>query len=397
MPLWALWRRNWAVWMMPITGLIVATVNNNQLAHTDGYPYWIAGEKTYALAFLGVLTCLAGAAEGGWQRRSRLVERPAARSFSVRFGIPVAMTWLPTAALFVIGVAVVGGISAWQMWTTSLFSMFAWTCFGFALGVMLRATISLPLSVLSAFGWFLFTPSIEPPWPRHLSATWDGCCTTPDVPNTTVMMGIVVFALGLILTAGCLVWIWSRGLKPRAGWAAGAALPVIVGLMIAGMLTNQIGHSPTQPRTDQVVCWPGTPEICLWPERRPDGDADVASIRTITSHWASMGVHLPGRLSEDRPYYRDGTAPLVFSHRTTQEWRATWLAQGLATGCESDTDETPTAGLDYFTMRDWLAHYSGIPNASDMISDDLKPLLKKPLGQQLKLINSAFSARARCR
>lgn len=163
MPLWALWRRNWAVWMMPITGLVVATWNNTQLPFFDHYPYWVAAQKTGALIILGMATSIAGAAEGAWQRRGRLNEQPTGRGLLVRFGLPILMAWLPTALLLMIGITAVGGIAAWQLWLTSLISLFAWTCLGMALGALLRPVIALPVSVLAAFGWFAFTPAIEPP------------------------------------------------------------------------------------------------------------------------------------------------------------------------------------------------------------------------------------------
>lgn len=399
MPFWALWRRNWAVWMMPLTGLIVATVNSSQLKYFDSYPYWMAAQKTYALTFLGMLTCLAGAAEGAWQRRSHLLRRPSTRSSLARFGIPVAMTWLPTAALLLVSVAAVGGGAAWQMWTTSLVSLFAWTCLGFALGTILRSALALPLSVVAAFGWFAFTPAIEPPWPRHLSATWAGCCTTGNLPSTLVMVGIVIVAFGLTLTAAGLVRRSSTDRTTGPGWVVGTMLPTVASLVIAGFVTHEIAYTPTQPRIDRVVCWRGDPEICLWPERQVYGDADVASIRTITGIWAAMGVHLPRRLSEDVPSYRDGTSPLVYNHTDTPAERVHGLAQGLATGCETGNDEMTTGGIDYFGVKDWLVYNAGLPGIDAMISDHdaLKPLLAKPRVQQVELINKALSAMRRCR
>ena len=392
MPLWALWRRNWAVWMMPVTGLVVATWNNPQLPFFDRYPYWMAAQKTAALIVLGMVTCLAGAAEGAWQRRGRLNEQPVVRGFPSRFGLPAVMTWLPTAVLLLAGVGVVGGIAAWPMWTTSLVSLFAWTCLGMALGVMLPTAVALPASVLAAFGWFAFTPAIEPPWPRHLSATWNGCCTPSAVPNAGVLAAALLVAVGLCLTAAGLVWVWAYNRKPRLGRAAATLVPVAVALAAGGVITHDIGYTPTQPRTDQVVCWPGTPEVCLWPERRPYGDADVQDLRVITDRWSQLGVQVPTRLSEAATQPRDGTAPLVYNHSDTPGERVWGLAHGVATGCAESNLEQSTNGFDYFVARDWLIYNSGLARTGLGNTDDLEPLLRKPLAEQVRLLNGALAA-----
>jgi hypothetical protein len=392
MPLWALWRRNWAVWLMPVTGLIVATWNNMQLPYFDHYPYWMASQKTGALILLGMVTCLAGTAEGAWQRRSRLNEQPVARGFLARFGLPIVMTWLPTAALLAIGVAVVGGISAWQLWLTSLASLFAWTCLGMALGLMLPTVVALPVSVLAAFGWFAFTPAIEPPWPRHLSGTWDGCCTSSDVPNAGVMAGVVLVAAGLFLTAAGLVWVWARNRKPRSLWAAVMVVPVVAGLTVAGLITHDVGHSPTQPRTDPVICWPGKPEICMWPERRPYGEADAQAIRVITDHWRRLGVHIPERFSEAVSEPHAGIAPLVYMHSDSMEQRVEHLADSLGSPCDPDQDSPD--GLMDITVESWLANNAGVPAITDTYIDlgTQKSLPNKPMAEQVRLINRALAA-----
>lgn len=392
MPLWSLWRRNWAVWMMPITGLVVATWNNIQLPFFDHYPYWMAAQKTGALIILGMVTCLAGAAEGAWQRRGKLNGRPAVRGFLARFGLPVVMTWLPTALLLVIGVAAVGGITAWQLWLTSLASLFAWTCLGMALGALLRPVIALPVSVLAAFGWFAFTPAIEPPWPRHLSGTWDGCCTTSSVPNVSVVAGVLLVAAGLCLTSAGLLWAWVHNRKPLIGWAAAMVIPLVATFAAAGVLTHDIGYTPTQPRSDQVVCWPGDPEICMWPERRPYGESDGRDLRTITDHWSKLGVHIPKRLSEATAEPRDDTAPLIYNHTDTPAQRVRNLALGIVTGCDASNVENSTNGLDYFTAQHWLTLNSGLSDTDRDNTDDLEPFIKKPMAEQVKLLNGALAA-----
>lgn len=391
MPLWALWRRNWAVWLMPLTGLVVATWNNAQLRYFDHYPYWMASQKTGSLVLLGMITCVAGAAEGGWQRHGRLNERPTVRGDLTRFGLLAVMTWLPTALLLVIGVAAVGGLAGWQLWLTSLVSLFAWTWLGIALGVLLRAVVALPVSLLAAFGWFAFTPAIEPPWPRQLSGTWNGCCTPAEVPDGRVITGVLIFAAGLCLAAAVGVSTWAHNRRPRVPWAAAMAVPVVAALGLAGSIVHDIGYTPTQPRTDPVVCWQGTPEICLWPERRDYADADTRDLRTITGHWSELGIQVPRRLSEAATQPRNGTAPLVYNHSDTPTERVKNLALGLVTGCDDANTGESTDGLDYFTALSWLRLNSGRPDP-DVDVDDLGTFMKEPMAEQVAHLNAALAA-----
>ena len=388
MPLRALWAHNWAVWAMPVTLLVVATMNNRQLVFFDQYPLWLAAQKTEALTVLGMVTCLAGAAEGGWLRRSRLVVRPAARSTWARFAVPVVAAWLPTAAVLLAGVVAVGGGGGWQVWSTALLSLLAWTWVGFAGGIVFRGVIALPLSIVIAFGWFDFTPAVEPPWLRQLTGAWGGCCDTGSVPNASVSAEVVLVAIGLILGSSCVVWAWSRPIGRRFGWAALA--PVVAGLVVAASLIGGVGHSPTQPRSDAVVCRSGAPELCFWPERDPYVDSDLASLRTILDHWAGLGVELPGRLSEDAAAAGGQAAPLVYSHSDTSERRAESLAQGLASGCPVGRDGL----LGYHVVKDWLTIHSGVAGLDGMVSDPdaLLPLLTEPEAEQVRQINQALAA-----
>ena len=397
MPIRALLRRNWAIWAMPLTGLTVAIMNNRQLPYFDNYPYWMAAQKTGALVVLGMIAALTGAAEGSWQRRADLLWRPSARPMLARFGLPILLTWLPTASLLMVSVIAVGGLAAWELWLTSLLSLLAWTCLGFAVGVVLRPAVALPVAVLLAFFWFAFTHAMEPPWLRHLSAEWGGCCGPSDVPSTAVLSGVLLVASCLIATSAWLVWVTITRNRPWLWWAACLA-PIPAGLIAAGALCSQVGYSPEQPRTGPVVCWDGEPRICLWPERRAYAEPDIAELRAVLDHWRDLGVVLPSVLAENaRSSPQDDAPQLVYNHSDTPAERTENLALGLANSCHPMDDE-PTDLLGHFVVKDWLVINSGTPQIDDRVSDreGVEPLLRQPEDQQVREINRTLEALWTC-
>lgn len=390
MPVLALWRRNWAVWAMPVCAVILVTMRSNQTDWFDGYPSWAAAQKAYSVVVLGIIAALCGAAEGGWLRRARLVERPSARGFVPRFVTPVVMTWLPTALLLFVGVVLAGGVAAVGVWASSLVSLLAWTSVGFALGVVMRPVIALPVSVVLAFFWFAFTPSIEPPWIRHLAATWDGCCDISVVPSVAAMVGSFAMSSALIAASLMVVLAWVNGKRYRFPGAVAASAIVAVGLLVGHSVASQVGYFPTQPREDAVVCSAGEPEICLWSDRAPYAPQAAVRIHEITDRWRSLGVEVPHRLSEDAAAQPvAGVGPLVYSHAASPAERADWLADGLVQSCSSTMLEESSGALGLFQTKDWLLHTSGAEGAQSRVSDPdgLAAVVVLPASRQVQLVN----------
>lgn len=327
MPIWALTRRSWAVWAMPVTALITITLRSDQLALYEKYPPWAAAQKAYAVVIIGMISAVTGAAEGGWLRASNLVELPAARRPGIRFMAHIMLSWLPTAALVLLGIASVGGLPAWEIWGPTLASLLAWTTLGFALGVTLRRAVALPLSVVFAFTWFAFTPSMHPEWIRHLAGTWDGCCDISTDPSNHVAAGIVIFAGSLALASWLVVLAGSQGLRPRIVWLGIALGIVLAGFAGAGMVVRSVGYFPVQARTDDVVCHGHRPEVCIWPERQAYAAAMVLEVQELAAHWTELGVSMPETLGEDAVHTpRDGVSPLIYSRSADPAQRTEWLA-----------------------------------------------------------------------
>lgn len=390
MPVLALWRRNWAVWAMPVSAVILVTMRSNQTDWFDGYPSWAAAQKAYSVVVLGIITALCGAAESGWLRRARLVERPSSRGFFPRFLAPILMTWLPTALLLFVGVVAAGGSAAVGVWVSSLVSLLAWTAVGFAVGIVVRPVIALPVSVILAFFWFGFTPSIEPPWIRHLAATWDGCCDVSVMPSVLALRGSLAMSCALIAASLLVVLAWVNGRRFRSFGAVGACVMVVVGLLTGYATTSQVGYFPTQPREDQVVCSAGQPEICLWPERAPYASQAAGRIHEITDRWKLLGIELPNRLSEGAVASPvAGIGPLIYSHDASPAEGADWLADGLVQSCSQTAIEASSGALGLFQAKDWLLHNSGVPDRQSQVSDPtgLGDLLALPASRQVELVN----------
>lgn len=399
MPLSALWRRNWAVWAMPASALVLVMLRSNQPDLFDGYPHWAAAQKVYSVIVLGMLTALCGAAEGGWLRRSALVQRPAVRGFLARFVLPVLMAWLPTAALLILAVAVAGGIASVQVWATTLTSLLAWTSVGFALGIALRPAIALPASVVLAFAWFAFTPSVEPPWIRHLTATWDGCCDVYAMPSSAVVVGSFLMSAGLTMASMLVVLSCARNWRPRAIAVAGAVLVTVVGLAASYTLVSRVGYFPISPRTDPVECVSGNPEVCLWSGRRTEAAEIAAQVHAVTDRWRGVGVELPARLSENAVAIPSADAgALIYLPDAPPPLRVEWLAEGLVRGCrELETTESGDE-LEMYQVKDWLVHHSGTVDIAAAISDQagLDEILTLPTSTQVKIVNEYLRETREC-
>lgn len=392
MPLLALMKRNWAVWSMPLTAFVLISIKSNQPNWYDGYAPWAAAMKVYSLIVLGMVSALAGAAEGGWLRRIGRVDYPSRRSDLVRFGIHIVISWLPTATLLVLAVVAAGGMSAVSVWAPAEVSLFAWTCVGFALGVSLRLVVALPASLILAFGWFALTPAMEPPVVRHLPATWDGCCSLAEVPSGSVMWGSLLMSTTLVFASGLVMRAASIGRRVRG--ASIAALVLVAGLMSSMALVRDVGYFPTQRRHADMLCVGTMPTTCFWPEREPRLTQASNQVHAVTDIWRDRGVALPGTLSEATSATpQPGVGRLIYASNASPVQRVEWLADGVVTICPYD--ELTALPLEPITVRDWLVRQTEI-SMPPVNQPELVTLVSLPMDAQVAQINAYLTQVRRC-
>lgn len=171
----------------------------------------------------------------------------------------------------------------------------AHTMLGFAIGLHIRPVIAVPGILLLDYIWMVMPPAFNPPWLRHLTGAWTGCCDVTTSLDTRASLAVTSLSLGLAVTAFLLVR------APLEEWHFGVAMiPIILSFSAGAWLVHALGPDPIVPRSGSLVCSNGTPQTCVWPEHR----GQLARIAPLAvqadAAWLEAGVPGPERYSELR-------------------------------------------------------------------------------------------------
>src|SRR5690606_12601640 len=89
---------------------------------------------------------------------------------------------IPSAAALVIGVNWISGTQtdrwdpSWSLAFSSVAAGIAYTSVGYALGLLLRGVVAVPLALLIPYVLIGWPPALETPWIRHMFWVSSGCC-----------------------------------------------------------------------------------------------------------------------------------------------------------------------------------------------------------------------------
>ncbi|WP_297748308.1 hypothetical protein [uncultured Tessaracoccus sp.] len=391
MPIWAWFRSSLVIWLLPLMAYTVTVFRNDQLLYGDGSPYWAASLKTDALLLLCMLVAVAAAAEGTRLRRANLIIVSSARLPVTRLAWPVAMVAVPTSLLLLIAVCSVGGAPAWQVWGTAVLSLVAWSAVGLAIGIWLPVVMALPAALVAAYLWVAVTPAIEPPWLRHMSGRWDGCCSLDTVPDPTVAWGSVVCSVGLIAVATVLIALRFHGRAGRLVLAAVLAVIVVGTGATAHGIAGDAGHLPRVPRLDRPICTGSEPRVCLWPERAPGLQPVADDVAAIIRHWRNLGIAVPATWSEAAQRTSKEVASARINVTAGPASYPETLAQGLVDGCQPPLGTVNEDELQEHDVLQWLIAHSSAPSPLPPPSPALEATLALPEAEQAALINTRLA------
>lgn len=268
---------------------------------TPGYWASATGQAS-TLLFLVVPACALSAAwEAGRLRRARPLLAAAARTpLRIAAQLLVLPMLLGVAGM---GVALLVQLpDAWgapggpspllpAMW---LAVIAAHSTAGLLLGRWLPAPVALPLAVAGSYLVIAYPPAMQPVWLRHLVGNGlDSCCALDRVPSERATLAAAVVSAGVVMTVALLVHVGRRAV------AGAVALCVLAGSFTAGWaLANRMGPDAVTPRSEAaLLCSGGDPEVCVWPEQRPQAQRIEAEVRDAYEALRRAGMELPERVS----------------------------------------------------------------------------------------------------
>lgn len=302
MPWRAAWRTSPALYCAPL--LVALLWYQLQVAMPWRFDAtWVAAYSRPAAALFLIVTVAAGCA--AWDA-SRLRRGGLAGSVPVRSPLRVlSASALPALSLGMIGVAAglvptlpqTIGAPGWfdvRPLLVAVAAVAGHTLLGTALGWLLPIYVSMPLVLVGTYLWQVYPAAMEPVWLRHLVGYgWEYCCQVWAVPDNRLFWVSLIVPIGL--AGAALLLLAFRWIIPRLLLAI-----VIAGAttMSAAQLASGLDVDPTVPRTGAMVCEPGEPTVCVWPENVELLAPVSAQATSIADDLGAYGVAVPGRLTE---------------------------------------------------------------------------------------------------
>ncbi|GAA1906172.1 hypothetical protein GCM10009716_15190 [Streptomyces sodiiphilus] len=137
---------------------------------------------------------------------------------------------------------------------------------GFGAGSGLPRPLAAPLVGLALLLWSAVPPSLETPWPRHLTGLVGEGPTVTDSLAPHALLAPVMLYLGAVVA----VMVACTPLRSRLLRAALAALCLTIAAVPAQAMVADDGYvTATVPRTGHQSCDEGPPRICV-PEEYAD-------------------------------------------------------------------------------------------------------------------------------
>jgi hypothetical protein len=295
------------VWLVaPVTFVLLQMFVAPTTSTNTGYPLaeQVRGYSAAVLVF--PVWAAAAAVAGGRMRGSNFVKDYPNRRSLLRILAPqVIWIAIPSAAALVIGVNWISWTQtdrwdpSWSLAFSSVAAGIAYTSVGYALGLLLRGVVAVPLALLIPYVLIGWPPALETPWIRHMFWVSSGCCQIYQELLPRAFGAYVVTALAILALA---IGLIASAHNARVTMLIAMALAVGGGYT-AVALARPLGYTEVDARsTESLNCgFLVDFELCLWPEHEMSRDT-VAD--TLTQAHAIAKVHglpTPVKVTEASP------------------------------------------------------------------------------------------------
>lgn len=410
--------RRRSVWwlLLPAVPLLVIVAQLSPLLMAPPQWWTWTVSRSVLLILIPAAVGATGAALEASRLRTRRLENPlVTRGAPAILAVALWPPFLCAVAMQLLAVAIVaptgGGTEGdipWPILGTIAALLFFHTCFGFALGSLLRPVFGIPVALAGSYAWLGFTGTTPTFELRHLAGlVIETCCTYDQQPIAASLVAATVFSVlagvGLLVLA-CTALRIARGRTVLAG-AAGAAL-IATGLGTGLLVATGLPPSAAEPRDPHaLVCTTDDVTVCLFPEQ---ADAGIRSlVADMLARVRSDGVDLPALVAASDSFtYEPDRVRLTLQSDMSEAQIALSMATDLPEPrCPRDA-ATTAARRD--TVRSaavlWLqsAMLGAAPSWDEQETVDepvaltLRRLLDRPRVDQVAWINTTITSLRDC-
>lgn len=292
--------KSWALPGALLLGVLIALNMSVEPPWELDYPPAASASAAQKLFLIAPFCAALAAIESGRLSRAGIWRMPAAR----RPVIVALQSGAPALTLGAVGLASAFALASWKMtslprpdWRImgiALLLIVGYVAIGHCLGRLLPAVAAAPLAGIGVFLWMVYPPSLEPLWVRHLTGAYQ-CCLIETQPDPGALMAPILVIAGAAFL-GVSLLVRRPGAMARVGVGS---LVAVSAFGLAVLLVRDLGWAAVQPREAELVCQPGAPEVCAWPERRTRLSAARPTVENVVRTLAGYRVDPPERVSED--------------------------------------------------------------------------------------------------
>lgn len=406
------------VWwlLLPAVPLLVIVAQLSPLLMAPPQWWTWTVSRSVLLILIPAAVGATGAALEASRLRARRLENPL-----VTRGAPAVLAvalWPPllcAVAMQLLAVAIValtgGGTDGdvpWPILGTIAAMLFFHTCFGFALGSLLRPVFGIPVALAGSYAWLGFTGTMPTFELRHLAGlVIETCCTYDQQPIAASLVAATLFSVlagvGLLVLA-CTALRIARGRTVLAG-AAGAAL-IASGLGTGLLVATGLPPSAAEPRDPHaLVCTTDDVTVCLFPEQADSGIRSL--VADMLARVRSDGVDLPAlAVASDSSTYDPDRVRLTLQSDMSEAQIALSMATDLpeprcprdavTIAARRDTDRSAAVLWLQSAMLGTAPSRDEQEGVDEPVAMTLRRVLDQPRADQVAWINSTIESLRDC-